>query len=210
MKEIRQRHSEISHELTRITRIRHFRINSRYSVIRGIKNYGRNTKRLASGLTKEERKANRDRRKSGKSFALSRRIFSNSGNGLAFRAGRADRSDSECRRYDHVVASFYILVAGVRYGVPKITLLRMAFNIGLDYLVGTIPFFGDAFDFFWKSNKQNMDLIRERATGKDVGTTGDYIFVIGIILLLILLLIGSILVSIFVLSAYFFSGFGIC
>ena len=29
-------------------------------------------------------------------------------------------------------ASFYILFAGVRYGVPKITLLRMAFNIGLD------------------------------------------------------------------------------
>ena len=28
--------------------------------------------------------------------------------------------------------SFYILVAGVRYGVPKITLLRMAFNIGLE------------------------------------------------------------------------------
>ncbi len=34
------------------------------------------------------------------------------------------------------LASFYILVAGVRYGVPKITLLRMAFNIGLDYVVG--------------------------------------------------------------------------
>ena len=100
-------------------------------------------------------------------------------------------------------ASFYILFAGVRYGVPKITLLRMAFNIGLDYLVGTIPFVGDAFDFFWKSNKQNMDLIRERATGKDVGTTGDYIFVIGIILLLILLLIGSILVSLFVIGYFF-------
>ena len=28
------------------------------------------------------------------------------------------------------LASFYILIAGVRYGVPKITLLRMAFNIG--------------------------------------------------------------------------------
>src|SRR5215211_5576436 len=77
-------------------------------------------------------------------------------------------------------ASFYILLAGVRYGVPKITLLRMAFNIGLDYLVGTIPFIGDAFDFVWKANKQNMNLIRTRATGKDVATTGDYIFVIGI------------------------------
>jgi hypothetical protein len=98
-------------------------------------------------------------------------------------------------------ASFYILIAGVRYGVPKITLLRMAFNIGLDYLVGTIPFIGDAFDFFWKANKQNMDLIRERATGRDVGTTGDYLFVFAIIGLLILLLIASVLVSVYVIYA---------
>ena len=98
-------------------------------------------------------------------------------------------------------ASFYILVAGVRYGVPKITLLRMAFNIGLDYLIGTIPFIGDAFDFVWKANKQNMDLIRTRATGKDVGTTGDYLFVFGIIGFLILLLIASILISVYVIYA---------
>ncbi len=79
----------------------------------------------------------------------------------------------------------------------------MAFNIGLDYVVGTIPFIGDAFDLFWKSNKQNMDLIRERATGKDVGTTGDYIFVFGIIAFLILLLIGSILISLYVIASLF-------
>ena len=101
------------------------------------------------------------------------------------------------------LASFYILIAGVRYGVPKITLLRMAFNIGLDYVVGSIPFIGDAFDFFWKSNKQNMDLIRERATGKNVGTTSDYLFVGLIIFGLIALLIGSILVSLYILSLFF-------
>ena len=101
------------------------------------------------------------------------------------------------------LASFYILVAGVRYGVPKITLLRMAFNIGLDYIVGAIPFLGDAFDFFWKANKQNMDLIRERGTGKGKGTTGDYIFVFGIILLLIGILIGSILASLYILGWFF-------
>jgi len=93
------------------------------------------------------------------------------------------------------LASFYILFAGVRYGVPKITLLRMAFNIGLDYLVGSIPFVGDAFDIFWRANKQNMDLIRERATGKDKGTTSDYIFIFGLIGFLILLLIASIIAS---------------
>lgn len=101
--------------------------------------------------------------------------------------------------------SFYILFAGVRYGVPKITLLRMATNIGIDYLVGTIPFIGDFFDFFWKSNKRNMDLIRERATGHNVGTWHDYAFVFGIIAFLILLLLGSILVSVY-LIAFLLSG----
>ncbi len=100
-------------------------------------------------------------------------------------------------------ASFYILIAGVRYGVPKITLLRMAFNIGLDYVVGAIPFLGDAFDFFWKANKQNMNLIRERATGKDKGTTSDYLFVGLIILALIGILIGSIAASVYILYLVF-------
>jgi len=93
--------------------------------------------------------------------------------------------------------SFYILLAGVRYGVPKITLLRMAFNIGLDYVVGTIPFIGDAFDFVWKSNQQNMDLIRTRATGKS-GTGSDYAFVFVMMGLLVLLLVVSILVSVWI------------
>ncbi|MCY7347724.1 MAG: DUF4112 domain-containing protein [Pyrinomonadaceae bacterium] len=101
------------------------------------------------------------------------------------------------------LASFYILVAGVRYGVPKITLLRMAFNIGLDYVVGAIPLVGDAFDFFWKANRQNMNLIRERGTGKGNGTTGDYVFVFGMIALLIGILVGSILVSLYILGLFF-------
>ena len=100
-------------------------------------------------------------------------------------------------------ASFYILIAGVRYGVPKITLLRMAFNIGLDYVVGTIPFVGDAFDFVWKANRQNMDLIRTRGTGKGKETTSDYIFVFAVIGILIAILIASILISLFIIGAVF-------
>ena len=100
-------------------------------------------------------------------------------------------------------ASFYILIAGVRHGVPKITLLRMALNIAIDYFVGSIPIIGDAFDFFWKSNKMNMNLIRERATGNNVGKTGDYMFVFGIILVLILFLIGSVIVSVWIFAMIF-------
>ena len=96
--------------------------------------------------------------------------------------------------------SMYILVAGVRYGVPKITLLRMAFNIGLYYVVGLVPFVGDAFDFVWRANNQNMNLIRTRAAGHGKGTTSDYIFVFGLIGVLIVTLLASILASVYVLS----------
>ncbi len=102
-------------------------------------------------------------------------------------------------------ASFYILFSGVRYGVPKITLLRMAVNIGIDYVVGSIPFLGDAFDFFWKSNKQNMDLIRTRASGHGKGKTSDYIFVFCLIGILIALLVGSIIASALILYWIFTS-----
>lgn len=96
-----------------------------------------------------------------------------------------------------VVPSFYILLAGVRYGVPKITLLRMAFNVGLDYVVGMVPFIGDAFDFVWKANQQNMDLIRTRAAGHGKGTTGDYVFVFGLMIVLLAMLVGSIFASVY-------------
>ena len=91
--------------------------------------------------------------------------------------------------------SMYILFSGVRYGVPKITLLRMALNIAIDYLVGMIPFLGDAFDFVWKSNKKNMELIRTRATGRGKGTRSDYLFIFGLIGTLLLLLVASIVAS---------------
>ena len=97
------------------------------------------------------------------------------------------------------VASFYILVAGVRYGVPKITLLRMAMNIAVDYLLGSVPVIGDAFDFIWKANQMNMELIRTRASGKGTGKTSDYVFVFALIAALIVLLVGSIFASLFIL-----------
>jgi hypothetical protein len=96
------------------------------------------------------------------------------------------------------IASFYILFAAVRYGVPKVTLLRMAMNIGIDYVIGSIPVIGDAFDFVWKSNQMNMNLIRERASGRGEGKTSDYVFVFALIGTLILVLLGSVLVSAFI------------
>ena len=101
------------------------------------------------------------------------------------------------------LVSFYILVAGVRYGVPKITLLRMAMNIGLDYVIGIIPLVGDGFDFFWKHNERNMKLIRERGQGKGTGRNSDYLFVAAIILVLLGILAGSVVFSFFLIALFF-------
>ena len=62
------------------------------------------------------------------------------------------------------LVSFYILAAAVRYRVPKITMLRMGLNIGIDYVFGSLPFVGDLADAWWKSNQKNLDLLRRRAT----------------------------------------------
>src|SRR5258705_4480892 len=62
------------------------------------------------------------------------------------------------------LVSFYILASAVRYRVPKITLLRMGLNIGIDYLVGSLPVVGDLFDAWWKSNQMNVELLKQRAT----------------------------------------------
>ena len=63
------------------------------------------------------------------------------------------------------LASLYILNAGRRYGVPRVTMLRMAANIALDYLVGMIPLFGDAFDVVWKANQKNVALLQAARSG---------------------------------------------
>lgn len=101
------------------------------------------------------------------------------------------------------LVSFYILAAAVRYRVPKITLLRMGLNIGLDYVVGSLPLVGDFLDAWWKSNHKNLDLLKQRATvsAEDAraGRTSDWLFVGGIIVGLIGLAIASASISLYLL-----------
>ncbi len=105
------------------------------------------------------------------------------------------------------LVSFYILAAGVRYRVPKITLLRMGLNIGLDYLLGSLPLVGDLFDAWWKSNQMNVELLRKRAqvsaSEAKHGRMSDWLFVGLIILLLGGLAIGTAAVSIYLLILIF-------
>ena len=102
------------------------------------------------------------------------------------------------------LVSFYVLAAGVRYRVPKATLLRMAANIGVDYLLGAVPFLGDLFDFAWKSNQKNVELLRQRAAVSPEearsGRASDWLFLGLLMLILLALLVGSITIAWYLLS----------
>jgi len=102
------------------------------------------------------------------------------------------------------LVSFYILASAVRYRVPKITLLRMGMNIGIDYVLGSLPVVGDVADAWWKSNQKNVELLRRRATVSAeqarAGRMSDWVFVGGIIVGLTALGLASAAVSIYLLA----------
>lgn len=101
------------------------------------------------------------------------------------------------------LVSFYVLASAVRYGVPKVTLLRMGMNLGIDYVVGSFPFVGDLFDAWWKSNQKNVELLSKRATVSAdearQGKLSDWLFVGLIILLLAIIAVGAAAVSFYLL-----------
>ena len=45
-------------------------------------------------------------------------------------------------------------------GMPKSAVVRMAGNIGVDWLFGMIPFVGAVPDFFFRSNTRNLRIIK--------------------------------------------------
>ena len=56
-------------------------------------------------------------------------------------------------------------------GMPKWTLARMAGNVGVDWLLGIIPFVGAVPDFFFRSNSRNLRLIHRYLDRHHPGTS---------------------------------------
>tara|TARA_B100001750_G_scaffold225953_1_gene218240 strand:+ start:734 stop:1243 length:510 start_codon:yes stop_codon:yes gene_type:complete len=81
------------------------------------------------------------------------------------------------------VTSLAILGLALKQGVPTVILARMVGNIAIDALVGSIPGLGDLFDFVFKANRKNLDLIeRFRQPDAEAGAA-DYALVgLGILL----------------------------
>ena len=67
------------------------------------------------------------------------------------------------------------LAAWIR-GVPYVTLVRMAANLGIGVLVGSIPIFGDVFDIAWKANRRNYRLLQRHLGEPRRHTWRDWAF----------------------------------
>ena len=64
----------------------------------------------------------------------------------------------------------YIVWEARNLGMTKLQLTRMAANVGIDPALGAIPFAGDVFDFFWRSNTKNLKIIRKHLDKHHPGT----------------------------------------
>ena len=53
------------------------------------------------------------------------------------------------------VSTYYLWEAN-RLGARKRTLLKMAGNVGVDFLVGLVPLVGDLMDVAWRANRRNL------------------------------------------------------
>jgi hypothetical protein len=57
------------------------------------------------------------------------------------------------------IISLLIVHHAWQSGASKLTLARMLGNVGVDFLIGSVPLFGDVFDFAWKANRKNARLL---------------------------------------------------
>jgi hypothetical protein len=99
------------------------------------------------------------------------------------------------------IISALALVAAARRGLPKVLLVRMALNILINEAVGIVPIVGDAFSFWFKSNARNYELLKRHTAAPRRSTASDWVFVWLVLAALALILIVSLAVSFWLISA---------
>ena len=59
----------------------------------------------------------------------------------------------------------YLIYEAQRLGVPRSAVLRMIANIAFDTAIGAIPVAGDIWDFFFRANDRNMQILARHLGG---------------------------------------------
>jgi len=91
------------------------------------------------------------------------------------------------------LAGSLILVIAARLRVPKIVLARMGLNVALNALIGAIPVAGAVFSIWFRSNAMNAALLECYAAAEGRSATlSDWLFVVGVIALVVLIAGGAV------------------
>ena len=97
------------------------------------------------------------------------------------------------------LASLFIVLAAWQRGAPRITILRMIFNLAIEDTLGAIPIIGDIAHVAWKANRRNYNLLIRDPQSRRRHTWQDWLFVVAAGLIMILLFLAP-----FVLLVYLF------
>lgn len=88
--------------------------------------------------------------------------------------------------------STWLLYQAYKQGLPKMVIARMLVNILIDAGIGSIPLLGDIFDFIWKANLKNAELLDRYKTNPDKtyrhSAIGNAVFLVGVLTVVILLM----------------------
>lgn len=100
-------------------------------------------------------------------------------------------------------AAFTVVVSAIASGVSIPTILRMLLNIGVDSLFGSIPFLGQAWDFYFKSNTRNLGLIEADLADREATrrSSTKVLLLAGVALIFVVLLLAIVLaINIYVIA----------
>ena len=59
----------------------------------------------------------------------------------------------------------YLIYEAQRLGIPRSAIARMVANIAFDTAIGAIPVAGDIWDFFFRANDRNMQILARHVGG---------------------------------------------
>lgn len=93
--------------------------------------------------------------------------------------------------------SLYLIYSAFTLGVSKTKILSMFSNSCFDALLGIVPFFGDAFDVYFKSNSRNVDIIEEAIDNGELSPRSGKFF-----LIILFLVFAAIFVALFFLISF--------
>lgn len=98
------------------------------------------------------------------------------------------------------LGSLFLILEGFRLKVPTSVLLKMLLNILIEVGLGLIPVVGDLFDFVWKANSKNANLLDRYQANPQQVVHSSHVQIIGVLILILAF------INLMVWGAFYFVG----